>query len=318
MEECSFSFVRVIDDEDSFGAWAVRNRKEIVIKNAAKEYKQYVRQRTPLTGKYAKSIVYLPLIIEDRVIGVLTVQSYKRHGYTEDQVDLLRTLGAYIAIALDNSRKHREIQRLNREVISEKAELEHAYGRIAHMANHDTLTELPNRRLLCELLKNHIPLARRQRKKFGLFYLDLDDFKPVNDTFGHAAGDAVLIRVAERLKATVRSSDTVARIGGDEFVLIVLDVDGRSALEAIGKKILESISMPIPVGEQVCTLGASMGVSVFPRDGESVDELLASADRAMYAVKQQGKLGLLFADRSYREGRGITRDSSISSSAKTN
>jgi len=120
------------------------------------------------------------------------------------------------------------------------------------------------------------------------------------------------------LSATVRSSDTVARIGGDEFVLIVRDTEGRDALEAIARKILDSVSMPITVADQVCTLGASMGVSVFPKDGETAEELLVAADRAMYAVKQQGKLGLLFADRSQKFSRGETTESSISSSSNTN
>ncbi len=289
-------FVRSIENTDSFGAWAVRNRKEIVIGDAGREYKAFVKRREPLTRKNSKSLVFLPLTIENRVVGVLTVQSQQKRVYSEEQVELLRALGAYIAIALDNSRTHATIQHLNEAILSEKAELERAYDRIAHMANHDNLTQLPNRRLLNELLNEHIPLARRQRRKFGLLYLDLDDFKPVNDTFGHAIGDTVLVRVAERLRSTVRSSDTVARIGGDEFVLLVRDIDDRGGLETIAQKVLDSLAVPIAVGEQICTLGASVGASIFPRDGETCDALLNAADRAMYQVKQHGKFGVMFAD----------------------
>lgn len=289
-------FVRSVDDIDSFGAWTVRNCREIVIGDAAREYKAFVRRRTPLTSKNTKSLVYLPLTIENRVVGVLTVQSHQKRAYSEEQIDLLRALAAFIAIALDNSRKHATIQHLNETILGEKAELECAYDRIAHMANHDNLTQLPNRRLLNELLIEYIPLARRQRRKFGVLYLDLDDFKPVNDTFGHAIGDTVLVSVAERLCATVRSSDTVARIGGDEFVVIVRDIESRSGLETIAQKVLESLSLPISVGEQICRLGASIGASMFPRDGESSDDLLGAADRAMYLVKQHGKLGVRLAN----------------------
>ena len=289
-------FVRSVDNTDSFGAWTVRNRKEIVIGDAGREYKAFVKRRTPLTSKNTKSLVYLPLTIENRVVGVLTVQSHQKRAYSEEQVELLRALAAFIAIALDNSRKHATIQHLNEAILGEKTELERAYDRIAHMANHDNLTQLPNRRLLNELLNDHIPLARRQRRKFGVLYLDLDDFKPVNDTFGHAIGDTVLVRVAERLCATVRSSDTVARIGGDEFVIIVRDIEDRGGLETIAHKVLDSLALPISVGDQICTLGASVGASMFPRDGESCDDLLSAADGAMYRVKQDGKRSVRFAN----------------------
>lgn len=311
-------FTRSVDDETSFAAWAVRNAQEIVIQDAMKEYRQFVTKRTPLTGKLAKSIVYLPLKIEERIVGVVTVQSHRKHGYDDSQLDLLRTLAAYIAIALDNSRKHSTIQELNKAVLREKSQLEQAYERIAHMANHDNLTELPNRRLLKELLSEHIPLARRQRRKFGVVYLDLDDFKPVNDTFGHAAGDSVLVKVADRLRSTVRASDTVARIGGDEFILVLRDIEGREGLERIAEKVLDTIRMPVKVGDQMCTLGASVGVSVFPRDGETADALIAAADRAMYQVKSDGKLGVRFAEGRHPAPRTEISDSSISSSSNTN
>ena len=310
-------FVRSVDNQDSFAAWAVRNEQEIVIFDADKEYRKYVTERRPLTRRNCRSLVFVPLFVEKRVVGVLTIQSHKKKAYSQGQLEMLRALAAFVGVALDNSRKHATIQELNNAVMREKAGLEAAYERIAHLANHDNLTELPNRRLLKELLAEHIPLSRRQGRKFGVLYLDLDDFKPVNDTFGHASGDSVLVRIAERLRATVRSSDTVARIGGDEFVLIVRDIDGRADLEIIARKVLEAVTTPVPVGQQMCTLGVSIGVSIYPEDGESGEELLRAADGAMYRVKDGGKLGIRFADGKHYGGEK-SADSSISSSSNTN
>ncbi|TFH05706.1 MAG: GGDEF domain-containing protein, partial [Spirochaetales bacterium] len=211
-----------------------------------------------------------------------------------DHLDMLQLLGSYIAVALDNSRKHATIQRLNEEMIEEKGELENAYKRIAHMANHDNLTQLPNRRLLADLTREYLPLARRQSSHFALLYLDLDDFKPVNDTYGHKVGDEVLVEVAYRLSASVRSSDTVGRIGVDEFVIILREVT-TGGIEAIAEKVLDAICEPILIGKREFELGASIGISVFPDHGADYDALLVAADRAMYEVKQTGKRGISIA-----------------------
>jgi diguanylate cyclase (GGDEF)-like protein len=311
-------FVRSVDSEDSFAAWSVRNNQEIVLLDADREFRKYIPKRRSITSRHSKSLVFVPLSAEDHVVGVMTIQSHKKRAYSESQLELLRALAAFVAIALDNSRKHATIQELNAVVTREKVELEEAYKKIEHLANHDNLTELPNRRLLGELLAEHIPLARRQGRKFGILYIDLDDFKPINDRFGHASGDAALVRIGSRLESTVRESDTVARIGGDEFVLIVRDINGREDLETISRKVLESIAAPLEVGGEHCTLGASVGVSVYPDDGETSDALLEAADSAMYHVKAEGKRGVHF----YRDGPerpgDHTADSSMTSSSNTN
>ena len=291
-------FSQSVHSTNSFGSWVVRNRSVVWLNDADTEYREYLSSRKPFTHRNAKSLVFLPLEVEQRIVGVLTVQSFQKNAYTKEIVQMLELLSSYIAVALDNSSQHSRIRELNAEVTREKRELELAYERIAHMANHDNLTQLPNRRLLTELIAEYLPLAQRQNRRFGVLYVDLDDFKPVNDTLGHNAGDRVLVTVAERLRDLVRSSDTVARLGGDEFVLVVKEITEES-IQTIASKVLERIGEPVSVGDRDFTLTASIGISIYPLHGTTYDELLAAADRAMYQVKQTGKRGIAMARDGY-------------------
>jgi diguanylate cyclase (GGDEF)-like protein len=279
-------YARNVDEADSFGAYCVRTRERIVLNDVEREYGKYIAKRSRTHGASAKSLIYLPLLYQDRVQGILTVQSFETDAYTPSDVDILDALSSYIGIAVENSLTHSEVNRLHAMVLEEKGELEDAYEQIAHMANHDNLTGLPNRRLLLELLADYLPFARRNKRAFAIFYIDLDNFKPVNDSFGHAAGDKVLIEVAGRLQSCLRSSDTIARIGGDEFIAVVRDTDAVDSLEATRARMLEQIAAPLEVDGHDIRLTASIGVSVFPDDGETVDSLLRRGDRAMYELKQ--------------------------------
>jgi diguanylate cyclase (GGDEF)-like protein/PAS domain S-box-containing protein len=161
--------------------------------------------------------------------------------------------------------------------------------KLERLAHFDALTQLPNRVLLADRIAQAIAHASRSRSLVGICYLDLDGFKPVNDNFGHSAGDQVLVEIAGRLKDTIRGSDSVARLGGDEFVVLVTGI--ASALEcqqAVGR-LLKAISAPIQVKDQTITLGASIGVTLYPKDGADADTLLRHADQAMYAAKQAGR-----------------------------
>lgn len=164
-----------------------------------------------------------------------------------------------------------------------------------HLANYDALTGLPNRLLLQDRLVQALGHAQRLGNRFAVLYVDLDGFKPVNDRFGHAAGDALLQRAAHRLQGCVRSSDTVARLGGDEFVVILPDTSDRTAVDTVARKVLTELRAPyeLEAGEAVIT--ASVGVALFPFDALTVDTLLAAADRAMYRAKSAGKNRTAFA-----------------------
>lgn len=164
-----------------------------------------------------------------------------------------------------------------------------AEERIEHQAYHDALTGLPNRRLVKDRLEVALAFARRHGQSVAVLFLDLDDFKLVNDSFGHSVGDELLQAVAERLKACIREGDTIGRLGGDEFTLVLpAMVQGEDAAR-IAEKVLEEIAKPFVLTSTEVDITTSIGISVFPDDGESVEVLLKCADTAMYRAKELGR-----------------------------
>jgi diguanylate cyclase (GGDEF)-like protein/PAS domain S-box-containing protein len=159
--------------------------------------------------------------------------------------------------------------------------------RVRHMALHDPLTGLPNRQLFADRLEQALRRARRTNTGVGLLYVDLDHFKELNDTHGHAHGDRVLMETALRLNACVRQSDTVARLGGDEFVIVLSDVVGPQDARAVAEKVLEALYQPEVAGGTMF-LGASVGLACYPEHGQDQDMLLGRADAAMYEAKRSG------------------------------
>ncbi len=163
-------------------------------------------------------------------------------------------------------------------------------------ALHDPLTGLPNRDLLYDRIDHSMALALREGKSHCGFFLDLDGFKQINDTLGHRAGDAVLKHVAQILSPAVREIDTVARIGGDEFFILALDVADDHRASAIARKILDVLNGPIPEVPEGLELGSSIGICRFPYPGMSATDIIHRADKAMYSVKCGGKNGYSFAE----------------------
>jgi diguanylate cyclase (GGDEF)-like protein/PAS domain S-box-containing protein len=166
--------------------------------------------------------------------------------------------------------------------------------RMTHSAQHDILTDLPNRLLLSDRIVQAIALARRQRRSLALLFLDLDRFKYVNDSLGHAVGDELLRSVSRRLLANVRASDTVSRLGGDEFVILLLEIAHSVDAAASANKMLFSLSQPHIVGEHTLHVNVSIGISVYPDDGEDAETLIKSADTAMYHAKENGRNNFQF------------------------
>ena len=169
-----------------------------------------------------------------------------------------------------------------------------AEAEIHQLANHDPLTQLPNLRLIKELMSQCLARANGVEEQISLLFIDLDNFKAVNDSLGHEAGDATLREVAVRLKDCVRESDTVARIGGDEFVVFMEGGD-RQMVQDIGNRIVASIKSPIELDCGYANVGASVGAAFYPENGNSIYRLLKSADRAMYEVKNASKGSVAFA-----------------------
>lgn len=186
-------------------------------------------------------------------------------------------------------------------IYSDIGEIKAAQKALESMAYHDALTGLANRALLFDRLEQYLALNERQKTIMALCYLDLDGFKPINDTLGHAAGDKLLKTVAERLEFCLRSSDTAARLGGDEFVVLFSGLSSQDECEIALKRIMAHLSLPIELGTQQVYIGASIGVSLFPQDGTTSDVLLQNADKAMYQVKNTQKNGYAFFSSCNRE-----------------
>jgi diguanylate cyclase (GGDEF)-like protein len=157
-------------------------------------------------------------------------------------------------------------------------------------ALYDHLTHLPNRQLLSDRLYQLIESAIRYNRPFALLFLDLDGFKAVNDNLGHEAGDELLKEVGERFLNAVRKSDTVARFGGDEFIILIPEVEGEEQCETIAKKILDSLSYPFIINDKKAIVGASIGIAIYDINSrESADDIIMRADNNMYTVKETGK-----------------------------
>ena len=175
--------------------------------------------------------------------------------------------------------------------ITEKKKTE----KIIHFqAYHDNLTRLPNRTLLKDRLVQAMSYAKRSNNELSVMFLDLDRFKNINDTLGHMAGDKLLQAVAERLKKCLREGDTLARIGGDEFTVLLPEIHGREDSELVAQKIIDTLKKPFNLLEQEIFVSTSIGIAHYPDDGETIESLLQHADIAMYAVKNKGKDGYLF------------------------
>jgi len=283
------------DPKRSYAAICLRDKKSVFVPDTEHRPPNLLIGKPVQYGPPAGSLMFLPLVIDDRSLGLLSVQSERRNAITARHLTLVEALAPYVAIAVENSLIHDHLESLNRAIRGEKEELEKAAVNITHLANHDPLTGLPNRRLLFELLQKTFDLARRNGTKVGVIYIDLDDFKPINDSLGHRAGDHALVAIAGRLRAMLRASDTVARVGGDEFVAVLATVRDIQDIAQAANKILEECGQPLFVEGTPCRVGFSMGIAVFPDDGDSIEVVVNSADAAMYSVKHRTKNGYAFA-----------------------
>lgn len=177
-------------------------------------------------------------------------------------------------------------------VMSDISERKRSEQMLQHLAYHDTLTGLPNRRLFIKKLK--LAINNDSLSRFAVMFLDLDQFKYINDTWGHDTGDLVLMEAARRIKDAIASTDIVSRLGGDEFTVILSGNPDQEEIEKIAGKIQDSFQRPFDVGGKYYDLSASIGISIFPKDGKQADELLTRADTALYYVKEQGRRGYAF------------------------
>ena len=180
-------------------------------------------------------------------------------------------------------------EHLEQQVSDRTVELRESHRKLEEIAYFDMLTSLPNRRRFAEEFRTRLSLARRHGHPIALLLMDLDHFKHINDTFGHDAGDAVLIEAAVRMKLAVRESDLVARLGGDEFAILLIVPDGIKGVEAVCRRVVDSFSVGIAFGEASLKAGCSLGIALFPDDGDTHEGLYKSADLALYDAKRAGR-----------------------------
>jgi diguanylate cyclase (GGDEF)-like protein/PAS domain S-box-containing protein len=226
-----------------------------------------------LTALGVKSGAHVLIFGSRGAFGILRVHCRQQRHFSEDDVSFLRTVANILAIA---------VERKNAE------------DRLAHLAEFDTVTGLPNRHLFRDRLGQSLAQARRNERQVAILFIDLDRFKAVNDTYGHAVGDTLLRQVAARLGECVRSGDTVARLSGDEFAVILSELTKAEDAGLVAQKVVHALAAPFePDGHQTY-ISASIGVSLYPGDGDQVDTLLKNADTAMYRAKEQGRNGYQF------------------------
>ena len=182
-----------------------------------------------------------------------------------------------------------ELSAANAKLQEEIAERKQAEERVRHMAQHDTLTGLPNRALLHDRLEQAIAQARRQGHRVAVMFLDLDRFKSINDTLGHEVGDILLQEVAHRLRGVVRAADTVGRLGGDEFVVILHEVADSTAAANVAEKIIAAFMPPVRVGSHELQASTSIGIALYPDHADEGHALVKCADTAMYQAKHGGR-----------------------------
>lgn len=193
-----------------------------------------------------------------------------------------------------------ELARTNAQLLAEVAEREAAEQRVRHLAQHDVLTGVANRRLLGERMDLALATARRRARRCALMFIDLDRFKIINDTHGHTVGDALLKSFAARAGESLRAGDTVARVGGDEFVVLLAEVADRDEAQATAQRLLERLSQPYPLASVPLTVTPSIGIAIFPDDADDGRTLFACADSAMYDAKAAGRACIRFFDRHRR------------------
>ena len=226
----------------------------------------------PYSGRFLACghnyVAIIPVLLKDTLKGIVLLGSGRQIDMSKTGIGRAIDLSGRLAVALSSS------------------EREEALYRQAHF---DELTGLPNRQLLKDRLEQLLVQVRRDKTNGAMLFLDLDRFKEINDVYGHSIGDVVLTQAAERIVAEVRDSDTVARLGGDEFVVVMPKIENHGSVSAAATRLLRVLSESFSVGDRNHFLSASIGVVVFPDDGDSVETLLKNADSAMYRAKESGR-----------------------------
>ncbi|NUO77971.1 MAG: GGDEF domain-containing protein [Lysobacter sp.] len=217
-----------------------------------------------------RSMIVVPLKHHQTVVGVLKVMGATPSEFGAQELRVLDLMSGLIGAAMYHAARYETDE-------------------LFHQATHDALTGLPNRALFYDRLRHCLAQAQRDQRRIGILNLDMDGLKPVNDRMGHRAGDAALVEFAARVRGSARSGDTVARVGGDEFGVILPSIDHRDGAVAQAQRLAESLTPPFAYDDGEIPLQASIGCAIYPDDGEDLGELLHKADQAMYSAKRRKK-----------------------------
>ena len=257
------------DYRNSLACWAMKHKRPIMIAAKSDDPRESESSKALRLANNVGSMIVIPIIYNNRVLGAVSaLNSMTDPDFTQDDANLMTAFVNQVAVAIDQ-----------RELMS----------KIEHQAFHDALTELPNRSLFHDRLTKSIAQAQRYKSKLSLLFFDLDGFKTINDTLGHHVGDSLLVGIAERFSKRIRDCDTLARMGGDEFAIILNDIHDRENAISVAGDFLSLLEEPFYLQDHVVTVSASIGVSLFPEDGGDVATLLKYSDIAMYLAKDSGK-----------------------------
>ncbi|MGQ4276822.1 diguanylate cyclase domain-containing protein [Pseudidiomarina sp. E22-M8] len=285
--------------------YVIATRKPVYIDEPA--YEQLVKQGkvegpTKYYGTRPTQWLGSPLLVDDKVIGVLSVQTYNKEvSYKHDDLELLNFVSQHVAVAIERRRNADEVRRVNaflekkvaertEELVNEIERRKKIEEKLFYDAHHDALTGLPNRSMFTERLQQALNQKRRfPSHNFAVLFVDLDRFKDINDSLGHSAGDEFLLEASRRIGECVRDNDTVARLGGDEFVILLNLVRHIDDAKDVASRIIEHMRQPFVFGETEHYSGASVGIAECKSRNDTAERLLRDADAAMYQAKSMGR-----------------------------
>lgn len=252
----------------------IKDKKPLIYSS---EQIEYLKDKKKLNKKFKTPNSYIgaPLIISKKIIGAVSIKIFDKNiNYSEEELNILKFISDQIAMAIDKVQSVEEMH---------------------YLAYYDKMTKLPNRILFNDRAKFAFKNAQRSNEKYAVLFLDLDEFKIINDTMGHNAGDKLLKIIAKKLIASVREGDTISHWGGDEFT-ILSKINTIKDNEKLCKRILSEIKKEIKINNKKIDCSISIGASIYPKDGDNIDELIQKADMAMYVSKTKGKDGFTVFD----------------------
>lgn len=268
-----------IKNKNNWAAWCILNKQELLINDVETEYKHYLQDRKITYGLKMNSLIYCPLIFEANVLGVITVQSTDKNAYSQYNLDTVKALASYIAIAIRNAQKSNDLEKLN--------------GKLLALSNLDGLTQIPNRRYFDQEIDRKWISGKFNNEPISLMILDVDSFKEYNDNYGHLAGDLCLQQIAKVLYlVSSENNGFAARYGGDEFVLVF---QGKTSSEAVNlaeiiQHKITALNIEHKFSKVVNYITLTFGIcTLVPSENLEAFHLMAYADKALYSAKQKGR-----------------------------